>query len=64
MTHTLDDVFDLIMARVEAYENGDIDPASRTHKMLKAGREKIAQKVGEEAVEVVIEPSVVRKKIW
>ena len=53
--HTLDQVFDLISARVAAYELGSIDPKSRTHKLLKAGRAKIAQKVGEEAVEVVIE---------
>ena len=61
-SHTLDAVFDLIADRVAAYEAGEIDPKSRTHKMLAAGREKIAQKVGEEAVEVVIEAVSGRKK--
>ncbi len=63
MTHTLDEVFDLINARVQAYEAGEVDPHSRTHKMLKAGREKIAQKLGEEAVEVVIEAVSGKKKL-
>ena len=62
MTHTLDAVFDLIAKRVAAYEAGEVDPKSRTHKLLAAGREKIAQKLGEEAVEVVIEAVAGRKK--
>lgn len=53
--HTLDQMFDLVAARVAAYEAGTTDAKSRTHKLLRAGREKIAQKFGEEAVEVVIE---------
>ena len=62
MTHTLDAVFDLISARIRAYEAGELDPKSRTHKMLKAGRAKIAQKLGEEAIEVVIEAIAGGKK--
>lgn len=53
--HPLDSVFQVVAARVSAYQQGNIDPGSRTHRLLKAGRAKIAQKVGEEAVEVVIE---------
>jgi len=61
-THTLDALFDLIADRVAAYEAGEVDPKSRTHKMLNAGRGKIAQKLGEEAVEVVIEAVSGKKK--
>ncbi|MGB0784915.1 MAG: phosphoribosyl-ATP diphosphatase [Alphaproteobacteria bacterium] len=53
--HTLDKVYELIVDRVSAFEAGKPDSNSRTHKLLKAGRAKIAQKLGEEAVEVVIE---------
>lgn len=60
--HTLDEVFALIADRVAAYEKGDVDTSSRTHKMLNAGRAKIAQKLGEEAVEVVIEAVSGKKK--
>ena len=61
--HTLDQVFDIISDRVQSFEAGQIDPQSRTHKLLKAGREKIAQKVGEEAVEVVIEAVGGKKRL-
>ncbi len=53
--HTLDKVYELIVDRVSAFEAGKPVSNSRTHKLLKAGRAKIAQKLGEEAVEVVIE---------
>lgn len=53
--HPLDRVFECVARRTQAFREGQIDPQSRTHRMLKAGRGKIAQKVGEEAVEVVIE---------
>lgn len=61
--HTLDQVYDLIAERTKAFERGEIDPNSRTHKLLKAGRAKIAQKMGEEAVEVVIEAVSGKKKM-
>jgi len=61
--HTLDQVYDVIAARVASYEEGEVDPLSRTHKLLKAGRAKIAQKLGEEAVEVVIEAVGGKKKL-
>lgn len=48
-----DDVFDRVIARIQA--NRDGDPAtSYVAKMTAKGRAKIAQKVGEEAVETVI----------
>ena len=52
--HPLDRVFECVAMRTQAFRESQIDPQSRTHRMLKAGRGKIAQKVGEEAVEVVI----------
>lgn len=49
MTHALDDLFSIIAARQGA------DPeTSYTAKLFAKGRHKIAQKVGEEAVETVI----------
>jgi phosphoribosyl-ATP pyrophosphohydrolase len=48
-----DDVFDRLIARIAL--NRDADPAtSYVAKMTAKGRAKIAQKVGEEAVETVI----------
>ena len=60
--HVLDDLFQVIAERAESYKAGDVDSASRTHKMLEAGRAKISQKIGEEAVEVVIEAISGKKK--
>ena len=62
MTHRLDAVYARIAERVKAYEAGQADPSSRTHRLLAAGREKIAQKLGEEAVETVIEAVTGKKK--
>lgn len=62
MTHTLDALYDLISGRVADFQAGRIDPTSRSHKMLNAGRAKIAQKLGEEAVEVVIEAVAGKKR--
>ncbi len=53
--HRLDQVYDKIAGRVAAFDEGRLDPKSRTHRLLREGRAKIAQKLGEEAVEVVIE---------
>ena len=48
------DIFDRLYAVIESRR--DADPAiSRTARYFHLGREKIAQKVGEEAVETVIE---------
>jgi len=48
-----DDIFDRLIARIEVGRNGD--PAtSYVAKMMAKGRAKLAQKVGEEAVETVI----------
>ena len=52
----LDDLFEVVDSRREA------DPAqSYTAKLFKKGPEKIAQKLGEEAVEAVIEGALGRK---
>lgn len=48
-----DDVFDRLMARVLANRDGDPE-SSYTARLTAKGRAKIAQKLGEEAVETVI----------
>ncbi len=53
--HQLDRVYDQVADRVAAFNECRLDPKSRTHRYLREGRAKIAQKLGEEAVEVVIE---------
>jgi phosphoribosyl-ATP pyrophosphohydrolase len=50
MTDSVDRLYDAVLAARES------DPAvSRTSRLLRAGRSKIAKKLGEEAVEVVID---------
>ena len=60
--HKLDQVYNIISERAAAFESGQIDPKSRTHRLLRDGRAKIAQKLGEESVEVVIEAVSGNKK--
>ena len=48
-----DDIFDRLIARIEVGRNGD-SATSYVAKMMAKGRAKLAQKVGEEAVETVI----------
>ncbi|MGB0843184.1 MAG: phosphoribosyl-ATP diphosphatase [Alphaproteobacteria bacterium] len=57
-----DAVFATIDERHEQFVAGKVDSASRTHKLFEAGVPKIAQKLGEEAVETLIEAVRGRKK--
>lgn len=50
MAHTLDTLYEIVLARKE-----DKTQDSYTASLYQKGRDKIAQKVGEEAVETVIE---------
>ncbi|MDP3985477.1 MAG: phosphoribosyl-ATP diphosphatase [bacterium] len=45
----LEDIFEIIKTRKK-----EADESSYTHRLLKEGTDRVAQKVGEEAVEVVI----------
>ena len=57
---TLDQVFETISKRYSEYRAGKTGK-SRTAKLFKRGSAKIAQKLGEEAVETVIEAIKGRK---
>jgi phosphoribosyl-ATP pyrophosphohydrolase len=50
MTDSIDRLYDAVLEAMDAHPS-----SSRTARLLKAGRSKIAKKVAEEAVEVVIE---------
>jgi phosphoribosyl-ATP pyrophosphohydrolase len=51
----LDEIFATVEERREDFENGKSSSKSRTHRLFEAGIGKIGQKVGEEAVETLIE---------
>lgn len=57
-----DAVFDTIAQRHEQFLSGEDKGTSRTIKLFEAGVPKIAQKLGEEAVETLIEAVRGRKK--
>ena len=59
---TLDQVFETIAKRHREFKDGKVGN-SRTAKLFKRGSAKIAQKLGEEAVETVIEKKVSRDLI-
>lgn len=53
--HVLDQLFETIEKRKAAFVQKSGDTTSRTHRLFEAGIPKISQKVGEEAVEAIIE---------
>jgi phosphoribosyl-ATP pyrophosphohydrolase len=61
--HVLDQLFATVEQRREDFEAGGGDKSSRTHRLFQAGVPKISQKVGEEAVEAIIEAMRGDKKL-
>jgi phosphoribosyl-ATP pyrophosphohydrolase len=53
--HVLDQLFATVEKRRQEFETEKGDATSRTQRLFKAGVSKISQKVGEEAVETIIE---------
>jgi len=61
--HVLDQLFAKVEQRRQDFEANVGNKASRTHRLFKAGVSKISQKVGEEAVETIIEAMRGDKKL-